>query len=53
MRPFPDLATRMAATAFTAAMERWALSDGSADPHELTVRAFAMLEPALNAYDKP
>ncbi|MFB9411319.1 acyl-CoA-like ligand-binding transcription factor [Dactylosporangium matsuzakiense] len=44
---YPDLATRMALAAFDAAMERWALSDGAADPRALTERAFALLEPAL------
>lgn len=46
---FAELATRMALAAFDAAMERWALSDGAADPLELTGRAFAVLEPAFQA----
>ncbi|MBM2621367.1 TetR family transcriptional regulator [Actinoplanes sp. LDG1-06] len=44
---FPEMAVRMALTAFDAALERWAASNGSADPQELTDRAFAVLEPAL------
>ncbi len=46
---YPELAARMALTAFDAAMERWASSDGAADPLDLTERAFTLLEPALNS----
>ena len=44
---FPDLAAGMALAAFDTVLERWAASDGAADPHELTARAFAVLGPAL------
>ena len=46
---YPEIAARMALAAFDTAMERWALSDGAVDPLRLTERAFALLEPALNA----
>jgi len=46
---YPEIAARMALAAFDTAMERWARSDGAADPLLLTERAFALLEPALNA----
>ena len=46
---YPDLAAGMALAAFDTVVERWADSDGTADPHELTARAFAVLAPALNA----
>ncbi len=46
---YPQMATRMAFAALDAALERWATTDGEADPLELTGRAFAMLAPALSA----
>ncbi|MEU8238530.1 TetR family transcriptional regulator [Actinoplanes missouriensis] len=45
---FPEMAAGMALTAFEAAMQHWSVSDGAADPHELTDRAFAVIGPALN-----
>ncbi|WIN00837.1 TetR family transcriptional regulator [Actinoplanes oblitus] len=45
---FPEMAAGMALAAFEAAMHHWSASDGAADPHELTDRAFAVIEPALN-----
>ena len=44
---FPEMAAGMALSAFEAAMRHWSLSDGAVDPHELTDRAFAVIEPAL------
>lgn len=46
---FPQLATRMAFAAFDTAMERWATSEGEANPHELTEQAFDLLAPALGS----
>ncbi|MDI6104177.1 TetR family transcriptional regulator [Actinoplanes sp. NEAU-A12] len=45
---FPEMAARMALAAFEAAMLHWSVSDGAADPHVLTDRAFAMIGPALD-----
>ena len=44
---YPQMATRMAFAALNTALERWATTDGRADPLDLTDRAFAMLAPAL------
>ncbi len=44
---FPEMAAGMALIAFEAAMRQWSASDGAADPHELTDRAFAVIGPAL------
>jgi AcrR family transcriptional regulator len=45
---FPEMAAAMAITAFEAAMQRWAASDGADDPQALTDRAFAVISPALH-----
>jgi AcrR family transcriptional regulator len=44
---YPEMAARLAFVALNTALERWALTDGEADPVELTERAFEMLAPAL------
>lgn len=44
---FPEMAAGMALNAFETAMRHWSASDGAADPHELTDRAFAVIAPAL------
>jgi AcrR family transcriptional regulator len=44
---YPQMATRMAFAALNTALERWATTDGQADPLDLTDRAFTMLAPAL------
>jgi len=44
---FPEMAAGMALNAFEAAMRHWSISDGAADPHELTDRAFTVIAPAL------
>ena len=44
---YPQMAIRMAFAALNTALERWATTDGRADPLDLTDRAFAMLAPAL------
>ncbi|WP_327681870.1 acyl-CoA-like ligand-binding transcription factor [Kitasatospora sp. NBC_00458] len=45
---YPRLAAGMALTAFSAVLERWSESDGTADPTALTEKAFAVLAPALD-----
>ncbi|MCO8271175.1 TetR family transcriptional regulator [Actinoplanes sp. TRM 88003] len=45
---YPQMATRMAFAALDAALQRWAGTDGAADPLELTGRAFELLAPALS-----
>ncbi|WP_174248468.1 TetR family transcriptional regulator [Streptomyces hoynatensis] len=46
---YPQLAAGMALTAFHAVLQRWSESEGTADPADLTDRAFAVLAPALDA----
>ncbi|WP_179235302.1 TetR family transcriptional regulator [Streptomyces sp. CS113] len=45
---YPELAAGMALTAFNTVLHRWSDSDGTADPGELTERAFAVIAPALD-----
>ncbi|XVV09555.1 TetR family transcriptional regulator [Actinoplanes sp. CA-131856] len=44
---FPGLAVGIALTALEDVLRRWAESDGTADPLELTARAFEVIGPAL------
>ncbi|MGK5681978.1 TetR family transcriptional regulator [Actinoplanes sp. URMC 104] len=46
---YPQLAARMAFAALDTALERWACTEGVADPQELVEQAFALMEPALSA----
>lgn len=45
---YPRLAAGMALTAFDTVLGRWSDSDGTQDPAELIVRAFAVISPALD-----
>ncbi|MBT2441755.1 TetR family transcriptional regulator [Streptomyces sp. ISL-36] len=46
---YPQLAAGTALTAFNAVLQRWSDSDGAQSPAELTVQAFAVVAPALDA----
>ncbi|MFE3204764.1 TetR family transcriptional regulator [Embleya sp. NPDC055664] len=48
---YPRLAAGTALTAFDTVLYRWSSGDGTADPGELTARAFAVIAPALDAVE--
>ncbi|MEV0257482.1 TetR family transcriptional regulator [Streptomyces sp. NPDC050732] len=46
---YPQLAARIALSAFGAVLQRWSAGDGAEDPAALTDRVFAVIAPALDA----
>ncbi|MGA5130720.1 TetR family transcriptional regulator [Streptomyces olivoreticuli] len=49
---YPQLAAGMTLTAFNTVLHRWSESGSAEDPSELTVRAFAIIAPALDAVER-
>ena len=48
---YPQLAAGMALTAFDTVLQRWSGSEGTDDPVDLVARAFAVIAPALDAFE--